>query len=114
MSVSDLQLSSKVKAVLTRHWIDLRELRFAVYGGTVRLAGEARRLSASEKAAIDATAFDEIVQELRRLRDVKKVYFLDVKIERRDTQKQSGADPGVSVYRLEIDEEDDEHAGETT
>jgi hypothetical protein len=79
MPVEDLRVNCQLKSILTRHWIDQKELGTSVHGGTVRLRGELRRLASSEEhGPVDAQVLSELVQEIRRIEGVKKVYFLDV------------------------------------
>ena len=52
---SDFRVNSMVRSILSRHWIDLRALKFGSFRGTVRLVGELHPARAPELCLAAAT-----------------------------------------------------------
>ena len=107
MSVTDMRVTCQIKAILTRHWIDQRELNVSVHGGSVRLRGEMRRLASHRHGSFDISWLTEVVAQVRRVPGVKKVYFLDVKLEdpEDDYSVMDEAESDVTPYLREHQEE---------
>ena len=75
MSGLDLELNCGVRAVLSRHWIDLTKTSFFARKGHVRLGGEVKVLGDARKKESTADALKATEAEIRRLRDVQTVSF---------------------------------------
>lgn len=76
MGASDFRINSKVRSVLSRHWIDLSMLGFSSINGTVRLTGTLCRLSSeSETAQLTKQSVAQLESELTTIREIKRVYF---------------------------------------
>jgi hypothetical protein len=95
MPTIDLQISAKIRAVLARHWIDTEKLRFGAAAGVVRFSGVLARQGAHSVCDVDATFVEMLVDEIRRIQGVEKVYFTGVEIERR--RRMMGATEGNEV-----------------
>lgn len=75
MSTSDHEINRKVRAVLSRHWIDPSSTSFASRKGVVRLMGELRRVGSAFGASLEATTLTVLDTELRKLPGVRLVHF---------------------------------------
>jgi hypothetical protein len=71
--ISDMELRSRVRGVLTRLWIDLQTLDLGCYRGAVRLRGELRHSGKLACQPVEAGAIELLETELRRLRGVRQV-----------------------------------------
>jgi len=79
----DLQINSKIRAILARHWIDSEKLHFRTTGGTVRFHGVLARQGSFTVCEVDTTLLEVLINEIRRTPGVQKVYFTGVELERR-------------------------------
>ena len=93
-----MRVTCQIKAILTRHWVDQKELRISVHRGTVRLSGMIKRLAAGEGCDISTSWLAEIVAEMRRVPGVEKVYFLDVTVDTGEEHVSPGKE-ALSVQR---------------
>ena len=84
MPTIDLQINSKIRAILARHWVDAEKLQFRTTGGTVRFHGVLARQGSFAGCEVDATLVEVLISEIRRISGVQKVYFTGVEIERRN------------------------------
>jgi hypothetical protein len=75
MAAQDLELSSGVRSVLARHWIDLTKTTYFVRRGHVTLGGEVSLLGGGHGAGNTADMLKAFEVELHRLREVKTVTF---------------------------------------
>jgi hypothetical protein len=80
----DLLINSRIRAILARHWVDAEKLQFRTTAGTVRFHGVLARQGAVATCDIDSTLVEVLINEIRRIEGVQKVYFTGVEIERRD------------------------------
>ena len=104
MAASDFRINSLVRSVFARHWIDLQRVRYASFGGAVRVSGELCVLGGQPQAKIDAARVEILEAEIRRLNGVKQVYF-DLSNWR---QGVSGAWENVKQHRTLTDNSDDD------
>jgi len=81
MATDDVRISEQVRRVLTRHWIDLTDLRFSCTRGVLRFFGTLRRVPNEEKLRLTENLLEMISHEIRRLPGVEKVYFANVQLE---------------------------------
>lgn len=75
MSASNFQLMSSVRRILSRRWIDLGEVRFGCFSGTVRVQGVLRRLGSMTSEPMSGAVVADIEEEIRRLKAVRMVHF---------------------------------------
>ncbi len=75
MSVSDLTINSAVRRILSRHWVDLSEIRFGAFRGTVRFTGVLCHLSGRLPDHGKMTLLGAIEQETRRICGVQHLHF---------------------------------------
>jgi len=94
---NDLDINSKIRAILTRHWIDADRLRFRTTAGTVRFHGTLARQGSLMVCDVEATLIEVLINEIRHVPGVQKVYFTGVELERR-TCKIEALD-GAEVYQ---------------
>ena len=80
MPKSDIEIKAKVRAVLSKHWVDLHRIGFDCCRGTVRFRGELSWIPGHEGATDEASLLEVLEAEIRRIRGVSKVYFLGVKL----------------------------------
>ena len=67
MAASDFRINSLVRSVFARHWIDLQRVRYASFGGAVRVSGELCVLGGQPQAKIDGARVEILEAEIRRL-----------------------------------------------
>ena len=84
MPAIDLQISSQVRAILARHWIDAERLHFRTTGGTVRFHGVLARKGSFVACDLGMSLMEVLIHEIRRVPGVQKVYFTGVEIEHLD------------------------------
>jgi hypothetical protein len=84
MPVSDFQINSRARAVLARNWVDLQQVRFGSFRGTVRVSGQLSYLGERFSAAPDPAKLENIERELRQIPGLERVYF-DLTNWRKDT-----------------------------
>lgn len=106
MGVADLQIKTKVRAVLSRHWIDLTRIGFDCCRGSVRFRGEIV-LSEGHRCSSPGPLIDALEAEIKRIRGVKSVYLMGVTVaasSRAPSQESSGESDGIeaTVSDLEI------------
>ncbi len=75
MAFTDIKINSQVRSVLARHWIDLQNLNFGSFQGTVRITGELRYLGMRDCLSTDSMKLEIIEYEVRHVPGVKKVYL---------------------------------------
>ncbi len=74
MSNSDLQINVRIRKILASHWIDLRDLHYRAYKGTVRLSGYMKRINGIPTDVLPMP-IPLIEHEVRRIEGVKLVFF---------------------------------------
>ena len=75
MAAQDLELTSGVRSVMARHWIDLTKTTYFVRRGHVTLGGEVNVLGRGNAPGSTADMLKAFEVELHRLREVKTVTF---------------------------------------
>ena len=83
MPTNDLQIDSRIRAILAGHWIDTQKLHFWTNGGTVRFSGVIVRHASCPACDVDMTVVEVLMNEIRRTPGVRRVYFTGVKVEKR-------------------------------
>jgi len=96
MPAIDLQISSQVRAILARHWIDAERLHFRTTGGTVRFHGVLARQGSFMARDVGMSLLEVLIHEIRRVPGVQKVYFTGVEVEQRDVM--TSDDDRVHVF----------------
>ena len=86
MPTTDLQINSRIRAILARHWVDAEKLQFRTTGGTVRFHGVLARQGSFAGCEVDTTLVEVLISEIRRTPGVQKVYFTGVEVERRNAR----------------------------
>ena len=71
--VPDATIRTRVRSVLTRYWIDLREVQIRVVRGLVRLDGRLEHHGTAVASTADHVRLDEIVAAVRRIQGVRRV-----------------------------------------
>jgi hypothetical protein len=72
--LSSLQIVARVRGVFARHWMDLGLISILYSQGTVRLQGTIQKLQQAGDP-VDEMLLSVIEQEIRRVKDVKRVNF---------------------------------------
>lgn len=75
---SDAQIRAELRAVMTRHRLDLSKTSFLCTRGVVRMTGELQRLRAYGNHPVVSSDVELLEQDLARVRGVVRVY-IDVK-----------------------------------
>lgn len=75
MADSNLKLNAAIRSLLASQWIDLQRIRFATVHGTVRFYGELCYLGAHRGNRSEASRIENLEQQVRRLKGIRKVYF---------------------------------------
>ena len=81
MSASDLQTKSRVRSILSRHWIDLGRIDFGCCKGTIRFRGELRLVEKRRAAVPLASLIETLEMEIKSIQTVKNVYFMGVTVD---------------------------------
>ena len=97
MPINDLDINAKIRAILARHWIDADKLRFRTTGGTVRFHGTLARQGSLMVCDVEATLIEVLINEIRHVPGVQKVYFTGVDLEQR-TRRIDALD-GAEIYQ---------------
>lgn len=74
-TVSDTQVRANLRAVLTRHRIDLSKASFFCARGVVRMLGELRRHGASSATGVELGEIEAIERDIQGLKGVTRVHF---------------------------------------
>lgn len=83
----DVRICDLVRKILSRHWIDLSDIRFTCTRGVLRFNGTMRRLDPNERQefrkSIRSSGFllENLGREIKAIDGVKKVYFTGVRVE---------------------------------
>ncbi len=80
MGASDFKITSDVRRILTKKWINTKKLRFSSVGGVIYLRGDLDVLynapnRDSESAGMTGTQVGDLERALRRVPNVKRVSF---------------------------------------
>jgi len=70
--LDDLNINCQVRKALVRHWIDLGKLSMRSTRGVVHLSGELHKISNTD-GPLDTAMVLTILQEIKRIRNVKRV-----------------------------------------
>ena len=81
MPTSDLQINSKIREILARHWVDAEKLQFRTAAGTVRFHGLLARQGYGVAGGVNTLLLETLISEMRSIAGVQKVYFTGVEIE---------------------------------
>jgi hypothetical protein len=79
--INDFQINSYVRRVLTRHWLDLKKIRYSAIGGVVYLRGTidvmygAPMTREGDWEGVTARYIDKIEKDIRQIPDVKSIRF---------------------------------------
>lgn len=73
-ATSSLQIVARVRGVFARHWMDLGLIIILYSNSTVRLQGRAQKLQQAGEP-VDEMLLNTIEQEIKRIKDVKRVHF---------------------------------------
>jgi osmotically-inducible protein OsmY len=71
---SDATIRTRVRSILTRHWIDLRAIQIRVFRGVIRLSGTLRHQGAAVSTVADRAKLEEIHTAIRRIQGVRRVH----------------------------------------
>ena len=82
MPTTDLQINSKIRAILARHWVDAERLQFRTTAGTVRFHGVIARQGFFTFSDVDTSLVEILINEIQRISGVQKVYFTGVEFEK--------------------------------
>lgn len=94
MPTIDLQINSKIRAVLARHWVDAEKLQFRTAAGTVRFHGVLARQGSYAACDVETSLVEVLINEIRRISGVQKVYFTGVEVEQRNARIDATLDGG--------------------
>lgn len=100
MDVPDIQIKTRVRSVLARHWIDLNRLTFDCCRGSVRFHGEIA-LVEGHGGSSTASLLDTLEAEIKAVPGVKSVYFIGVTFDS-DSEGERRDGLELSVSDLEI------------
>lgn len=74
-TVSDTQVRANLRAVLTRHRVDLSKTSFFCARGVVRMLGELRRHGAGSSTGVALGELEAIEHDIQGLQGVTRVHF---------------------------------------
>lgn len=72
---NDHEINRKVRAVLSRHWVDLSSTAFASRKGIVRVTGDLKRVGPQAGRPMESTSLNILDTEVRRVSGVQRVHF---------------------------------------
>jgi hypothetical protein len=72
---NDHEINRKVRAVLSRHWVDLSSTAFASRKGIVRLTGDLKRVGPQAGRPMESMSMNVLDSELKRVGGVQRVHF---------------------------------------
>jgi len=72
---NDHEINRRVRAVLSRHWVDLASTNFASRKGIVRVSGDLKRVGPQAGRPVEATSLNILDSEMRRLSGMQRVHF---------------------------------------
>jgi hypothetical protein len=72
---NDHEINRRVRAVLSRHWVDLASTNFASRKGIVRVSGDLKRVGPQAGRPMESTSLNILDSEMRRLSGVQRVHF---------------------------------------
>ena len=80
MGASDFKITSDVRRILTRKWINVKKLRFSCVGGVIYMRGDLDILynapnRDSESPGMSGTQIGNLERALKRVPNVKRVSF---------------------------------------
>ena len=80
MGATDFKITSDVRRILTRKWINVKKLRFSSIGGVVYLRGDLDQMYNAPDRDPDAPGFTgtqvaDLERALKRVQNVKRVSF---------------------------------------
>ncbi len=102
MDVPDLQIKTQVRAVLTRHWIDLTRIGYDCCRGSVRFRGEIS-LVEGHHCSSPGALLEALESEIKRIPGVKSVYLVGVTVgigPENDAEESTGLELSVSDHEL--------------
>ncbi len=73
--LTDTQIRAGLRAVLTRHHVDLSKTSFSCARGVVRLLGELRRHGVGPTQSLELGEMDTLERELGAVKGVARVHF---------------------------------------
>ena len=79
MTTPDTRIAELVRRTLSRHWIDLTQIRYSCTTGTVRFNGTMQRRGGGAPP-LRIPLLELIGNEIKSIPGVKKVYFTGVEI----------------------------------
>ncbi len=74
-NLSDTQIRSNLRGVLTKHSIDMSKTQFVCAKGIVRMLGELQRQGQNAGAPITPTQLEALEHEIGATRGVKRVHY---------------------------------------
>jgi|SoiMethySBSTD1v2_1073268.scaffolds.fasta_scaffold2083659_1 hypothetical protein len=72
---NDHEINRRIRAVLSRHWVDLASTNFASRKGIVRLTGDLKRVGPQAGRPLESTSLTILDSEIRRQKGVQRVHF---------------------------------------
>jgi hypothetical protein len=72
---NDHEINRRIRAVLSRHWVDLASTNFASRKGIVRVTGDLKRVGPQAGRSLESTTLTVLDSEMRRLKGVQRVHF---------------------------------------
>ena len=72
---NDHEINRRIRAVLSRHWVDLASTNFASRKGIVRVSGDLKRVGPQAGRSLESTSLTILDSEMRRLKGVQRVHF---------------------------------------
>ena len=75
MAASDFRTNALIRQVLARHWIDIQELHFGSFRGTVRFSGKLCHANGRLLDDGGPGLLEGLEAEIRRIDGVRAVYF---------------------------------------
>ena len=72
---NDHEINRRIRAVLSRHWVDLASTNFASRKGIVRLTGDLKRVGPQAGRPLESTSLTILDSEMRRQKGVQRVHF---------------------------------------
>ena len=72
---NDHEINRRIRAVLSRHWVDLASTNFASRKGIVRVTGDLKRIGPQAGRSLESTSLTNLDSEMRRLKGVQRVHF---------------------------------------
>ena len=74
MDVSPGEIKTRVRSILTRHWLDVNKITIIVGTGTVRLAGTLQKLPGAQWGQSTQHLLEVLDGEIRGLKGVTRVH----------------------------------------